>query len=142
MHAGKADLGVAGSRAWDSVGVRSFRALEAPLLIDSYALQDAVLNSGLSGRMLTGLVPLGLIGIGVLPGPLRYPVGITRPLLRPSDYAGQRIGVQQSLLAISTFRALGATPVWFAVEAPVAGFDGVEQGVDNIQATNSTGRSP
>src|SRR5436190_17552804 len=42
ISAGKADLGVAGSRAWDSVGVNSFRALHAPLLIDSYALQEEV----------------------------------------------------------------------------------------------------
>src|SRR5215471_13606330 len=41
-RAGKTDLGVVGSRAWDSVGVTGFRALGAPLLIDSYALQDRV----------------------------------------------------------------------------------------------------
>ncbi len=133
VRGGKADLGIAGARAWDSVGVRSFRALGAPLLINSYALQDAVLTSGLTARMLKGLGALGLNGLGVLPGPLRYPVGITRPLLGPSDYAGQRIGVQQSLVASSTFRALGAKPAWFAVQAPIGGFGGVEQGIGNIQ---------
>ncbi|HLY49265.1 MAG TPA: hypothetical protein VKR21_08715 [Solirubrobacteraceae bacterium] len=134
VRAGKADLGVAGSRAWDSVGVRSFRALQAPLLINSYALQDAVLNSGLTSQMLQGLEALRLIGLGVLPGPLRYPIGVTRPLLAPSDYAGQTIGVQQSLMASSTFRALGAEPVWRAVQGPVGGLGGVEQGINNIQA--------
>lgn len=134
VRGGEADLGVAGSRAWDSVGVDSFRALEAPLLINSYALQDAVLNSGLTARMLKGLTALGLTGIGVLPGPLRYPIGITRRLLGPSDYAGQTIGVQQSLVASSTFRALGAKPVWRAVQGSVGGFGGVEQGINNIQA--------
>ena len=54
VKAGKADLGVVGSRAWDSVGVTSFRALGAPLLIDSYALQDRVLRSRLIGQMLRG----------------------------------------------------------------------------------------
>src|SRR5215470_1877941 len=81
VRAGKTDLGVAGSRAWDSVGVDSFRALGAPLLIDSYALQERVLRSPMTGQMLQGLRPLGLAGIGVLPGPLRKPLGITRPLL-------------------------------------------------------------
>jgi TRAP-type C4-dicarboxylate transport system substrate-binding protein len=133
VRAGKADLGVAGSRAWDSVGVRSFRALGTPLLIDSYSLQDAVLNSGLTPHMLRGLGALGLTGIGVLPEPLRYPVGITRPLLRPSDYVGESIGVQQSLVASTTFRALGAKPVWFAVQAPISNFDGVEVGIENIE---------
>ena len=105
VGAGKADLGVVGSRAWDSAGVNSFRALSAPLLITSYALQDRVLRSPMTGQMLQGLRPLGLAGIGVLPGPLRKPLGMARPLLRPSDYAGLRIGIQQSRVADATMRA-------------------------------------
>ena len=119
VRAGKADLGVVGSRAWDSVGVTSLRALVAPLLIDSYSLQDRVLRSPLIPEMLKGLRPLGLVGVGILPGALRNPVGITHPLLAPSDYAGLRIGVQQSRVASATMRALGATPVWFPAGGPV-----------------------
>jgi TRAP-type C4-dicarboxylate transport system substrate-binding protein len=132
VRAGKADLGVAGSRAWDSVGVGSFRALTAPLLIDSYALQDRVLHSAMIGQMLHGLRPLGLAGFGVLPGSLRKPLGITRPLLKPADYAGLRIGVQQSLVANATMRALGATPVWFPAQGPITGFGGIEQQISAI----------
>ncbi|MBV9002850.1 MAG: hypothetical protein JO304_27595 [Solirubrobacterales bacterium] len=134
VRAGKADLGIVGARAWDSLGVLSFRALDAPLLINSYALQDAVLISGLTAPMLKGLGRLGLTGVGVLPGSLRYPVGISRPLLRASDYAGQAIGVQQSLVASATFRALGAKPVWFSVLPPTRGLNGFEQGIGNIPA--------
>jgi TRAP-type C4-dicarboxylate transport system substrate-binding protein len=134
VSAGKADLGIVGARAWDSLGVRTFRPLGAPLLINSYALQDAVLTSDLTAPMLKGLGPLGLTGVGVLPGSLRYPVGITRPLLRTSDYAGQTIGVQQSLVASATFRALGAKPVWFSVQPPIRGLNGFEQGIGNIPA--------
>jgi TRAP-type C4-dicarboxylate transport system substrate-binding protein len=133
VRAGKADLGVVGSRAWDSVGVTSFQALGAPLLIDSYALQDRVLRSPMIGQMLQGLRPLGLAGIGVLPGPLRKPLGITRPLLKPADYAGLKIGAQQSLVADATMRALHATPVWFPVTGPVTGFGAVEQQISGIQ---------
>src|SRR5215469_7840519 len=132
VRAGKGDLGVVGSRAWDSVGVSSFRALDVPLLIDSYALQDRVARSPMIGQMLQGLGPLGLAGIGVLPGPLRKPLGIARPLLKPADYAGLRIGVQQSLVADATMRALGATPVWFPVSGPITGFGGVEQQIGSI----------
>jgi TRAP-type transport system periplasmic protein len=132
VEAGKADLGVAGSRAWDSAGVGSFRALGAPLLIDSYALQDRVLRSPMIGQMLGGLRPLGLAGIGVLPGPLRKPLGITRPLLTPADYAGLKIGVQQSLVADATMRALGATPVWFPAGGPITGFGAAEQQISTI----------
>jgi TRAP-type C4-dicarboxylate transport system substrate-binding protein len=133
VSAGKADLGVVGSRAWDSAGVSSFRALSAPLLITSYALQDRVLRSPMTGQMLRGLRPLGLAGIGVLPGPLRKPLGIARPLLRPSDYAGLRMGVQQSRVADATMRALGATPVWFPATRAITGLDGIEEQISSIQ---------
>src|SRR5215471_2399146 len=133
VRAGKADLGVVGSRAWGSVGVSSFDALTAPLLIDSYALQERVLRSPMIGQMLQGLRPLGLAGFGVLPGPLRKPLGITRPLLRPADYAGLKIGVQQSLVADATMRALGATPIWFPVSAPITGFGAAETQISSIE---------
>jgi TRAP-type C4-dicarboxylate transport system substrate-binding protein len=133
VRAGKADLGAVGGRAWDSVGVNSFRALVAPLLIDSYSLQDRVLRSPLTPEMLEGLRRLGLVGVGILPGALRNPVGITHPLLEPSDYAGRRIGVQQSRVATATMRALGATPIWFPSEGAIAGFDGIEQSIGQIQ---------
>ena len=41
---GRTDLGWAGSRAWNG----SLRALNAPLLIDSYALEERVLRDGLT----------------------------------------------------------------------------------------------
>jgi TRAP-type C4-dicarboxylate transport system substrate-binding protein len=139
VRAGKADLGVAGTRAWDSVGVTSLRALGAPLLINSYALQDQVVRSPLIREMLTGLRPLGLVGLGVLPGQMRRPLGVTRRLRRPSDYAGRKIGVQQSLVASATMRALGATPVWFAGGASIAGLDGIEYDISDIAGSRYDG---
>jgi TRAP-type C4-dicarboxylate transport system substrate-binding protein len=133
VRAGKADLGVVGAGAWDSVGVSSFRALDTPLLIDSYALQDRVVHNPMIGEMLQGLRPAGLAGIGVLPGPLRRPLGIDHPLLRPSDYAGLKIGVQQSRVAEATMRVLGARPVAFGSEGSIAGLDGIEQQISEIQ---------
>jgi TRAP-type C4-dicarboxylate transport system substrate-binding protein len=133
VRAGKADLGVVGSRAWDSAGVTSFQALNAPLLISSYALQDRVLRSPMIGQMLQGLGPLGLAGIGVLPGTLRKPLGITRPLLKPADYAGLRIGVTESRVAAATMRALGATPVPVPAGRAITGLDAIEQQISTIQ---------
>ncbi len=135
VRAGKADLGVAGARAWDSVGVTSLRALGAPLLIDSYALQERVLRSSMIAEMLNGLTPLELVGLGVLPGQLRRPFGVTHPLLGPSDYAGRKIGVQQSLVASATMRALGATPVWFAGGVSIAKLDGIEYDISDIRGS-------
>ena len=132
VAAGKADLGSAGSRSWDSVGVMSLRALHAPLLIDSYAVQERVVQSPLVGEMLAGLEPIGLVGLGVLPGPMRKPLGISKPLVAPADYAGLTIGVQQSLVADETMRALGAKPVWFPAKGKIDRFDGIEQQTASI----------
>jgi TRAP-type transport system periplasmic protein len=133
VKAGKADLGAVGAGAWDSVGVSSFRALVTPLLVDSYALQDRVVRNPMIGEMLQGLRPAGLAGIGVLPGPLRRPFGIDHPLLGPSDYAGLKIGVQQSRVAEATMRVLGARPVSFGSQGPAAGLAGIEQQISEIQ---------
>ena len=79
VQAGKADLGWAATRAWDSVGVSDFDALHAPLLIDSYALEGRVIDSRATRAMLAGLPPLGLQGVAVLPGRLRRLASAGRP---------------------------------------------------------------
>ena len=131
VRAGKADLGWAGSRAFDDVDVPSFDALHAPLLIDSYPLQRKVLQSGLVPEMLDGLEQLDLVGIGILPGPLRKPLGVSR-LLGPQDYVGTNIAYQRSQVAEQTLEALGARGGEIPAEGSVAGFDGVEQHVGSI----------
>ena len=108
MQQGRADLAFAGSRAWDEFGAKRLRALSAPLLIDSYRLQQRVLQSELVGPMLEELHPLGLVGIGILPGAMRRPLGIEHRLAAPSDFAGATIGTQQSRVADATLHALGA----------------------------------
>jgi TRAP-type C4-dicarboxylate transport system substrate-binding protein len=111
VRAGKAQLGITASRAFDIVGIDSFQALQAPFLIDSYALERKVLDSGIPAEMLAGMSPYGLVGLGILPGPLRRPLGFGRPLLAASDYKGARIGTRPSQVSADIFRALGAIPV-------------------------------
>ena len=122
VEAGRADLGWAASRAWKG----SLRALNAPLLIDSYALEERVLQDDLVSRMLGELRPLGLVGLGVLPGPLRKPVGLDGPLLAPRDFRGRAIGDQQSAVADATLRALGASPVRLAAVPDTSRLAGLE----------------
>src|SRR5918912_3160346 len=106
---GKVDLAWVGARAWDWVGVRSFEPLVAPLLIDSYALERKVFEQRIPQTMLADAARAGVVGIGVLPGPLRRIVGVRRPLRAPSDFRGETIGVQ-GVIAAETLRALGARP--------------------------------
>jgi TRAP-type transport system periplasmic protein len=130
VRAGRTDLGWAGSRAWRG----SLRTLNAPLLIDSYELQQRVLQDDLVAPMLDELEPLGLEGIGVLPGPLRRPVGLHGRLLAPRDFRGLAIGEQQSSVAAATLRALGARPVPMSVTQDEPGVDGVETSMSSLQA--------
>src|SRR5215207_2082051 len=132
VKAGKADLGWAGTRAFDSVGVAAFDALHAPMLIDSYELEQKVLKSPLAGQMLQGLEPLGLVGLGILPGPMRKPLGVDR-LVRPEDYRGQELAIARSRVAENTLRAVGAIPHPIPSAGEIDGLDGVEQQIAAIQ---------
>ena len=134
MRRGKADLSFAGTRAFDEFGALRFRALDAPLLVDSYRLQGRVLASDVVAPMLAELRPLGLVGIGILPGPIRRPLGGTRPLAKPSDFSGLTIGTSQSRVADTTMRVLGATPRRLpATEHWLAGLDGIERQTHGIE---------
>jgi len=111
VQSGKAQLGVTASRAFDTVGIDSFQALQAPFLIDNYPLERKVMDSAIPGEMLQGLTRHGLAGLAVLPGPLRRPLGFTKPLVAASSYRGARIVIRPSQVTADIFRALGAIPV-------------------------------
>jgi TRAP-type transport system periplasmic protein len=111
VAAGKADLGWAGARVFDTMGVSSFQALQAPMLIDSYALEQAVVASDLSGQMLQGLDKVGVRGLGVLGDGLRKPVAVKHPLLGVGDWRGITFGTLKSAGQAPAIRSLGATPM-------------------------------
>lgn len=132
VRTGKADLGMVGSRAWRSAGVTSYDALLAPLLIDSYGLEQRVLESPLVDEMAAGLEPLGLVGIGVLPGDLRLVLSKTKPFRSPAEFAGAKVAISKSAVADMTYRALGATTTAIGSGDPIEGFDAVEVPMDAI----------
>jgi len=80
VREGGADLGWASARAWDEFDVPAMRALVAPLLIDSYGLQEQVLRE-VGPKLLPGLERAGVVGVGMLPGALRVPIGYGRALV-------------------------------------------------------------
>src|SRR3712207_7072201 len=51
-----------------------------------------------SARMLADLDPIGVLGIGVLPGPMRKVLGVSRPFRTPQDFTGAVVGMQDSAL--------------------------------------------
>jgi TRAP-type C4-dicarboxylate transport system substrate-binding protein len=107
VSAGKADLGWAGTRIFDELGNTAFNPLHAPLLIDSYELEEKVLSDDVVDPMLDSLDDLGLQGIGVLPGPLRRPLG-KQPLRGPGDWEGDRISESGGAQIAAALRSLGA----------------------------------
>lgn len=108
---GTVDLGWAGSRVFDTIGVPDLRALSAPMLIDSYPLENAVLHSAMPGRMLAGLASVHVTGLGVLGEGLRLPISTSRPLLASADWRGVSFGTYRSRVQEEAIRAVSATPV-------------------------------
>jgi TRAP-type C4-dicarboxylate transport system substrate-binding protein len=110
LAGGKADLGWVGTRIFDTLGVNSFQALTAPLLIDSYPLERAVLASPIPKQMLAGLRSLGLTGLAVLADALRKPIAVKKPLLAPADWRDITFAAFRSRSQAAAIRALGAHP--------------------------------
>ncbi|TWD72013.1 TRAP-type C4-dicarboxylate transport system substrate-binding protein [Kribbella amoyensis] len=114
---GKADLGWVGTRVFDTLGVRSLQALTAPMLVDSYPVQRAVIESELPEQLLSPLDTLKVTGLAVLADGLQKPVGTRQPLLDPGDWAGIGFQSARSELHATSILALGATPVELCCEA-------------------------
>ena len=129
---GRIDLAWVAPRPWHAKGVMSFDALMAPLLVDSYALQQAVLESDLEQAMLAGLEGTGLVGLGVLPGPLRRVAMAEGGFRAAGDLRGKLVGIQESEIATMTFEALGATTKSLPSGAVLGGEDAVEQQLESL----------
>jgi TRAP-type C4-dicarboxylate transport system substrate-binding protein len=127
VSAGKTDLGWAGTRVFDELGDAAFNPLHAPLLIDSYELEEKVMEDSVVEPMLKSLGDFGLQGVGILPGPMRRPLG-KRPLRSPGDWAGKRISESGGEQIAAALRSLGARPSYDSpsVTEPTAKLDGIE----------------
>jgi TRAP-type C4-dicarboxylate transport system substrate-binding protein len=127
VKAGKVDLAWVGARAFDTVGLKNFQPLMAPLLIDSQALQRAVFAAGIPDRMMASLDSVGLSGIGVLAGPLRKVFSTGKPIRNVADFHGAQLAIQNSQLTIRTMTLLGATPQPIPSGGSLDGLDGAER---------------
>ena len=126
VRRGDVPLAAVMSRSLDEVGVTSFQPLAAPLLIDSYELERKVLTSDVAEQALAGTDKAGMVGLGLMPGDLRRPVGLTRPLAGPEDYRGARIYGREGKVAAATLDALGAQLEHGPLETWYQGVDGAE----------------
>jgi TRAP-type C4-dicarboxylate transport system substrate-binding protein len=129
---GKVDMGWAGARVWDRLGVTSFQPLVAPMLIDNQALQAKVFSDGIAAEMVKDVDSAGVVGLGVLPGPMRKVLGVSKPFVEPADFAGQVVGLQDGDVAKETLLALGAKPRTVPSGAELDGLDAYEQQLASI----------
>ncbi len=128
----EADLGWVGTRVFGDLGVPDLRALTAPMLLDSYALQEAVITSDFAGERLASVSDLGVSEVALVPGPMRVPLSSTGPLVAPEDWSGLRVHTVASELSEDAIAALGGTPLTADREERDAGlFDGSIQATDN-----------
>ena len=128
---GSFDLGFAGTSVFDTLGVQNFQALSAPMLIDSYPLENAVIRSSLPARMMASLAKLDVTGLAVLGDEMRRPIGVRQPILSLADWRGITFGTYQSKTEEAAVRALGAKPgPGFATARDQALARGALQGFD------------
>ena len=128
------------SRALDVAGVTSFQPLAAPLLIDSAELQRRVLKSELAGQALAGTEKIGMVGLALMPGDLRRPVGLTRALTGPEDYRGARVYTREGKVAAATLNAFGAQPAHGPTENWFEGVDGAEVDLSAVRSETQLAR--
>jgi TRAP-type C4-dicarboxylate transport system substrate-binding protein len=133
VRAGRYDMAQVGARAFDLDGVATLDPLVAPFVIQTLAEQERVLmNRSTVLRLLSGLRRLKLVGIAILPGDIRYLLGVTRLLRTVADLRGATIGIRPSRQAAATMRSLGARARGFVAGGTLRGLDGAEQDLSSI----------
>jgi TRAP-type C4-dicarboxylate transport system substrate-binding protein/Tol biopolymer transport system component len=137
---GQYDLGLAGSRAWDSLGITSFQALQAPFLITDDALAEAVAASEIGTRMLAGLSSANVIGLALWPEDLRHPFSVIpgKSILSPEDFKGATVKVVPSEVSHLLIKAFGGNPM-FGDEGYQAAESGLRQGFSLMGTPTATG---
>jgi TRAP-type C4-dicarboxylate transport system substrate-binding protein len=111
VKSGKFDLGWVGTRVFADLGIHSAEALTAPMMIDSYALEGAVVQSSAGKDALAGVTSAGVTPLALEPGLLRRPIVAKSALVAPSDWQGITFDVFPSKDNAAAIQALGAKPV-------------------------------
>jgi len=102
-------MGMIPARAWDTEGVTSLRALQAPFLVTTNDLTAQVVRADMANEMLTGLDKAGVTGLALVPESLRIIYSFGKPFLSLRNFEGVTIRVPTSNTSSQLFDALGAT---------------------------------
>lgn len=110
VQGGTVQLATVSSAIWDTQGVNSFQALQAPFLVNRLDLEDQVISGEIGQDMLKGVEKLGLVGLAIHEGGLRKPLGAKKALKNPADFKGLKIRAPESNVLSEGLKALGAQP--------------------------------
>ena len=108
VMSGDLEMGLVPTRAWDTEGVTSLRALNAPFLITAEPVLDTVLSGDLVPGLLGGLEDVGVTGLALLPEGMRHVFGWGRALSSVDDFQGATIRTPRSDTVSAVFAGLGA----------------------------------
>lgn len=106
--AGDLDMGLIPARAWDTEGVTSLRALQAPFLVTSEAAIKAAAAPAIATELMAGLDGIGLSGLALFPEGPRFLFSFGPPILAPADLKGATVRSPHSATSYALFTALGA----------------------------------
>jgi TRAP-type C4-dicarboxylate transport system substrate-binding protein len=106
---GKADLGFVAARNLAAAGDGGFQALMAPFAVTTLDATLALSQSPVATTLLQGLGPLGLVGLGLIPGEPRQILS-TRPLFGPT-LGGAGIRVVDNVQTVALIKAMSGVPV-------------------------------
>ena len=114
VRTGSTEMGWIPTRGWDTQGLKTFTALQAPFLITDYTLLQKVLSE-IGQSMLPGTRSRGVRTLGLVATDLRRLLGARKPFVAPADFRGAKLRVPAGSRVSSTMlEALGATPVQIA----------------------------
>jgi len=114
VSGGSIEMAGVSAAVFDNKDVNVFQPLMAPFVIDNYALSEKVLGGDIGQAMLdsdNGVSKLSLVGLGILEGGLRKPVGRDTALTSVANFKGKKIRAPASKIMVDTLKALGAEPV-------------------------------
>jgi tripartite ATP-independent transporter DctP family solute receptor len=91
--------------------VKDFGVLNLPLVINSEADADALLDGPFGKKLLDQLPDKGLVGLAFWENGFRHVTNSKHPIAKAEDIAGLKIRVIQNPLFLETFSTLGANAV-------------------------------
>jgi TRAP-type transport system periplasmic protein len=136
IAAGDVDLAWVGARA-----IPAFAALHSPMLIDSHDLQAEIFAAGIPDRLLEDAGIDGVTGLGVLPGPHRRVLAVTREVRTPADFSGAVIMSEQNAVTLETLAALEGESVPGVEGAGLEGVDILLAQVGAVVGNNHQGQA-